>query len=381
MRQRLAALVRAFATSTSPATSMLSAGGAIYDGPMRYGAIAETPLEEQLLSAPQSPRAVFDTFLPLVQARAIMAAVRLGVFQSLRDSRRSRDELGRSLALDTEALELVLRVLVGSGYLTQEGDAYALSELARLTLLDDGPARVVAYVGLDELAWDWLGHTSDVVRDGHGIDMHSQLADSSSWATYQRAMLEIARQLAPLVAQTVPVKQGAQKLLDIAGSHGLFGALICREHPPMRSVVLDLPEAVEQSRQLATEEGLDDVVTHRAGDALVDDLGDGQDVVFLGNILHHFTPGQIEGLLERIRRALSPSGTVAIWEIRRPEPSDPPDIMGDGFALFFRVTSTARCYRTSEYLSWLTAAGFDDVQAHPLPVAPFQLLATGRVPS
>jgi hypothetical protein len=55
--------------------------------------------------------------------------------------------------------------------------------------------------------------------------------------------------------------------------------------------------------------------------------------------------------------------------------------MGDGFALLFRVTSTARCYTTGEYLSWLNGAGFEDVQAHPLPVAPFQLLSTGRAPS
>ena len=113
----------------------------------------------------------------------------------------------------------------------------------------------------------------------------------------------------------------------------------------------------------------------------MDDLGDGQDVVFLGNILHHFSPDQIGELLGRIRTALSPGGTVAIWELRRPERYDPPEIMGDAFALFFRVTSTARCYTTGEYLDWLKAAGFDAVQSHALPVAPFQLLATGRTPS
>ena len=54
--------------------------------------------------------------------------------------------------------------------------------------------------------------------------------------------------------------------------------------------------------------------------------------------------------------------------------------MGDGFALFFRVTSTARCYATGEYLDWLDAAGLEAVQSHALPVAPFQVLATGTAP-
>jgi ubiquinone/menaquinone biosynthesis C-methylase UbiE len=347
---------------------------------MRYGALGENSFEEQLLSAPQAPRALFDTFLPLVQARAIMAGVRLGVFEALREKSLSCEQLAGSLSVDPEALELVLRVLAGGDYLVREQDRYGLAEVSRQTLLAEAPARVVAYVGLDEMAWNWLGQTNEVVKTGRGIDMHRELDDPASWATYQAAMLEIARQLAPLVAQLVPVRPDAERVLDIAGSHGLFGALISRQHPPMRSVVLDLPAAVEQSRRLAREEGIDDVVTHVVGDALKDDLGEDHDVVFLGNILHHFTPAQIERLLERIMRALRADGTVAIWEVRRPEPTDPPDIMGDGFALFFRVTSTARCYTTGEYIDWLTAAGFVDVQAHPLPVAPFQLLATARKP-
>jgi cyclopropane fatty-acyl-phospholipid synthase-like methyltransferase len=128
----------------------------------------------------------------------------------------------------------------------------------------------------------------------------------------------------------------------------------------MRSEVLDLPEAVEQSRQLAHAEGLNDVVSHRTGNALTDDLGHGYDVVFLGNILHHFSPDQSKALLARIRNSMSPDGTVAIWESRRPESDAPPELAGDAFALFFRVTSTARCYATSEYTGCDASAALSD---------------------
>ena len=149
----------------------------------------------------------------------------------------------------------------------------------------------------------------------------------------------------------------------------------------MRSVVLDLPEAVAQSRQLAHEEGLDDVVRHVTGDTLVDDLGKGHDVVFLGNILHHFSPTEIAGLLARIKAALNPDGTIAIWEMRRPEPDAPPDVMGDGFALLFRVTSTRAATRRESIWIGSEKPEFIDVQAHPFPLAPFQVLATGRAPA
>jgi 2-polyprenyl-3-methyl-5-hydroxy-6-metoxy-1,4-benzoquinol methylase len=272
-------------------------------------------------------------------------------------------------------------VLACGGYAESEGERYRLTDLARATLLGDSPTRFTAFVGMNAWAWEPLGRLEDVLHSGRGMDMHRHLGDQGDWATYQAAMLENARRLAPLVAPLVPVRPEAEKLLDIAGSHGLFGALICREHPSMRSEVLDLAEAVEQSRGLAREEEIDDVVSHRVGDALVDDLGEGYDVVFLGNILHHFTPEQTGDLLGRIKKALNPAGTVAIWELRLPEPDEPPEIVGDAFALYFRVTSTARCYATSEYTSWLSEAGFKDVQLQPLPFAPFQLLATGRAPS
>src|SRR5215471_13437033 len=112
---------------------------------MRYGSIPENPFEERLLSVPQAPRALFDTFLPLVQARAIMAGLRLGVFEALRESAHTCEELASSLGLDPEALELVLRMLTGARYLVREGDSYALSETARWTLLADASTRVTAW--------------------------------------------------------------------------------------------------------------------------------------------------------------------------------------------------------------------------------------------
>jgi C-methyltransferase len=146
----------------------------------------------------------------------------------------------------------------------------------------------------------------------------------------------------------------------------------------MRSEVLDLPQAVEKSRKLAHAERIDDVVTHRVGNALTDDLGRDYDVVIISNLLHHFSPKESKHLLARVNGALSPEGTVAIWEGRQPEPDAPAELFGDAFALFFRLTSTARCYTASEYVAWLAAAGFSDVQVQPAPSAPFQVLVTGR---
>jgi len=347
---------------------------------MRYGPIADDAFEEQLLASPRAPMALFDSFVPLVQASALMAGVRHGVFEGLRAGPRTASELAVALGVDADTLELAMRVLTASNYLVPGGQGrFELSELARSTLLDDSAGRLTAWVAMLDMWWTDFAKMGDVIRTGHGVDHHGTLRDPTDWNTYQAAMLENARLMAPLVAPMVPVKPGAKRLLDIAGSHGLYGALIARAHPPMRSEVLDLPQAVEQARKLGSAEGLDDVVTYRAGDVLVDDLGADYDVVLLSNILHHFAPQQIVELLARVRRAISTAGTVAIWEVCQQDADDAqPDLIGDAFALFFRLTSTARCYTADEFTRWLTNAGFTDVQIQALPVGRSLILVTGR---
>jgi predicted O-methyltransferase YrrM len=335
-------------------------------------------MEQQALESGKFPLPVLDTLLPLVQTRAIMAAGRLGIFDGIGHESRTAGQLAHALSLDAECLELVLRVLQCAGYVTLERNQYRLTELARNTLLPDSPSKLSAYVEWSYFQWGWIEQLEDVVKTGEGADAHQTLGPSPNWAIYQRAMLEIAQMMAPAVASLVPIKAGAQKMLDIGGSHGLYGAMICRQQPPMRSEVLDLPEAVEHARKLAQEIGIDDVVTHRGGNALVDDLGGDYDLVFVADTAHHFTLDQNRDLFRRAESALTPSGTVAIWDYERPNPEAEPELAGDALALFFRITSTAQCYTSADYADWLESAGFVDVKPHPAPFAASHTLVTGR---
>jgi SAM-dependent methyltransferase len=227
--------------------------------------------------------------------------------------------------------------------------------------------------------WKIINRLEDVLQTGEGIDSHTNLGGHKEWAVYQQAMLETARPVAPWVAARVLVPDGAVRLLDIGGSHGLYGAAICRAHPPLRSEVLELPLAVESARRLAQAEGIDDVVTHRAGDVRVTDLGqEVVDVVFLGNLVHHFSVVENQALFRRIASALRPGGTVAIWDFEMPVTGSPPDLVADGLALFFRIGSSTRCYTTDELVTWLAVAGFTDIRVQPAP-PPAHLLLMGCV--
>ena len=347
---------------------------------MQYGAIPTSMAERIALAAGLVPIPVLDTLFGMLKARCIMAGVRLGLFESLAQEPRSAASMAAALRLDESCLDLLLRTLVFCGYLTVEGDRFALSALGRKSMVSGAPRELTGFVQWNYTQWAFAEHLESLVRTGKGLAFHETLQDADAWGHYQKAMLETARFDAPVLARHVPVREGATRLLDLGGSHGLMGATLCRKHQPMRSTVLDLPAAIEHARALALREGIDDVVEHRAGDLTRDDIGEGWDVVLLSNILHHFQPEQIVNILTRARRAMAPDGTVAIWEIERPKRSAPPS-EGDGVALFFRLTSTAGAYNGAEHAAWLESAGFDRTKIVKPRLSPGNVLVHARVPA
>src|SRR6266545_2165701 len=304
---------------------------------MNFGVIPETFLERVALWRRLVPIPILDLLFGPLKARTIMAGVRLGVFEALRDQSRTAAELADALRLDRVAIELLLRALTHVQYLEERKARYGLSPLARRTMVAGAPTELAGYARWNETQWRLLDQLETLARTGRGVDFHETLRDQQAWGHYQTAMLEVARFDAATLVRLTPIPAGATRLIDLAGGHGLLGAAICRRRPPMRSTVIDLPQALEHSRALAREAGHSDLVDYREGDLLNDPPRE-SDVALLANILHHFCPTQVTALLGRVRDVLRPGGTVAIWELESPRSGSRVD-HGDLVALFFRLSA------------------------------------------
>jgi hypothetical protein len=344
---------------------------------MKYGLIPTTLVERLALWFGKVPVPMLDALFGPLKTRAIMAGVQLGVFEAMREGEHSAADLAARLSLDADALEMLLRGLVVCDYMVQRGERFALSSLARRTMIAGAPMELTGFLRFNYAQWEFIEHLEELVRTGRGLDFHETMTSPERWRDYQRGMLEAARFDAPIVAARVPVANGATSLLDLAGSHGLYGAMICRRHPPMRSTVIDLPQAVAHARVIAHAEGLDDVVTHREGDLMTADLGRNHDVVLLSNILHHFVPERIVLVLQRVCTALKTGGTAAIWEIEAPKKGSRVT-GGDGAALYFRLASTAGAFHGDQYEEWLGLAGFSAVTITRPALSPGSVLVTAR---
>ena len=102
---------------------------------VKAGILPETLLERAALWLGVVPVPLVDLLFALLKARAIMSGVSLGVFEALRNGRRSAADLASALNCDEPALDRLLRTLVHSGYLAERAATYSLSPLARQTML------------------------------------------------------------------------------------------------------------------------------------------------------------------------------------------------------------------------------------------------------
>ena len=345
---------------------------------MRYGTIPRGLKERLAAFFGVVPYPMLDVLVAPLQARALIAASRASVFKALGDLKASTPDLARRLALDESCLDLVLRLLASMGYVKRRGSDWSLTRLGLKHFGPSAPNPLEDFAAFGAPQWEWISRLDEVLKTGRGVEIHRTL-QGPDWNLYQRAMAEGARDFAAFVAKELKVREGARVCLDVAGSHGLVGAAVCRVHQGLRSVVLEREEAIPEASKLAAELGIADVVSFRACDLLRDEYGEGADVVILANILHHFSPSVNREILGRAKRALRPEGSIGIFDIEAPRPGAPPEAAGDAAALFFRITSNSACFSGDDYVAWLEETGFSRPRVVRSLLLPSRLLVVARV--
>ncbi|HEX6862876.1 MAG TPA: class I SAM-dependent methyltransferase [Thermoanaerobaculia bacterium] len=324
---------------------------------MKLGPIPESLAERLAVALGLVPRPLAETLPTLLLTRSLLASARFGLPQALAAGALGAEEVAARCRTHPRATRVLLDTLVSLGYAELSDGRYGLTADGRRWLLPDSPQSLHDSLLYRYLEWDWIARLDDFVRTGEALDIHAEMT-SGQWALYQRGMADVARLGTPEQAQRIPVPAGARDLLDIGGSHGLLSAALCRKHPGLRAVVLDLPEALEHAAPILAREGVGDRVVHRPGNVLAEDLGaEAWDVVLLSNLAHHFDGATNRELARRIARALRPGGVFAIVEIlRRDSPTESGQV-GALLGLYFALTSESGTWSFEEMAAWQLDAG------------------------
>ncbi len=346
---------------------------------MRLGIVAENLMERLILKLNVAPTPLLETQIAFSMARSIMTGVKLGVFEAAADGPRTAAAIAQTCGAHAGATEKLLNTLTACGYFMFRNGCYGLTPKSTKWLLRRSPNNLCDKLLFQFNEWDTVECYEEFVRTGKPQHAHEAAVSEEYWNTYQRGMRSLAGLAADEVASGFPIPPNARNMLDIGGSHGYYSVCVCRKHPNLKSVILDLPDAVKQAAPILAEEGMGDRVSHRPGNALTDDLGEETvDIVFMSQLVHHFTDEQNRALMKKIARALRGNGVCVMLDSIRPKTP------GDGgqaaalLDLYFAMLSESGTWPIETMQDWLQCAGLTPLKPVWLRTLPGGALVAGR---
>lgn len=270
-----------------------------------------------LLRLDKGPAPILDLF-GAAGFEAVTLALDLGVFEALEGEKLPVYELADRLDVDEDGARMLLGFLDAQGYVVGDDGRYRNTRMTTKWLTEASETNMAPWFEFwNELVFPfWNDHLETAVREGEPPRTIYEWFDEepARWETAQRGFRAAASLVVDEVADAIDVPEGATRVLDVGGGHGLYAIELCRTRPDLSATVFDYPEALEVARTEIAEARLGDRVNVASGDYWTDDLGDGYDLALAFNVVHAHDAGENRRLFERIGAAVEPGGRIAILD-------------------------------------------------------------------
>lgn len=331
---------------------------------MKPGAVPSSPIEWVLLKANQIPTPLIDTFSAMMNAKAILAANELGLFNELAEGSCPPNTLAQRLGATERGIADLTDALCANGYLTRDEDRLDLTDVSRKWLVRSSPE----YIGhmlehVNDLWGVWL-KLEEAIRIGRppASDYSDWLNDENCRPILRRHILGLrdsARFTAPELVRNFEFSTASPRLLDIGGGHAGYAIAFCEQNPYLTATVFDLAPTAEIGREIVERERMSERVKFHVGDFLRDDFEQGYDAALYFNIIHNFSEKDNRLVLGKTFNALRPGGVLAVWDMFKAK-DDERDIVPALMALHMLVASGGTSYLLDDVIRWLTEIGFKD---------------------
>jgi SAM-dependent methyltransferase len=326
---------------------------------------------------------LWDTFTGYQHTAALKAAIELDVFGQIAAGTTTIDGLAARCQAAPRGLRALLNFLVVDGFLTRDGERYALSPTAAAFLVPDTVGYIGAaatFIASPMIVEGFTRLTDAVRRGGTAVPDDGTLApDHPVWVEFARAMSGIAGLTAVMLANLLDIEHTpVRRVLDVAAGHGMFGITLARLNPSVEVTALDWRNVLAVAEEHARAAGVTARFRTLTGSAFEVPFGDGYDLVLLPNFLHHFDPATCERLLTKTRAALAPGGRVVIVEfIPDDDRLGPPDAVRFSLVML-SGTPAGDAYTFAEYQRMLRNTGFSPPTIHDLPPTPARVILAAR---
>ena len=337
---------------------------------MKLAPVAQNLKEWIALKADLVPVPLAHTHISFMLSKAVLDATELNVFESFKDGPKNLDQAAGDLKLDKRALKSLLNVLISTGYFNYRNEKYSLTKHSRKWCLKESPDSLYYQQLFNNVCWKWMEYFPEFLKTGKGLQFHNTF-NESEWDSYQKGMENVANGTSKAAIKMAPSMNSPGKMLDIGGSHGVYSAEFCKKYPELKSIILDLPPAVEKAEPLLRNHYKGNNISYRKGNALSDDFGNEEfDLIFMSSLMHHFSMDENNSVTKKIAGALKKNGYFIIQEFIRPEPSDKMEMVGAVLDLFFNLSSTSGNWSKEELIQFQNQAGLKPVKVNSFLTLP-----------
>jgi len=301
--------------------------------------------------------------------KATTTAIRLGLFEALEQGAAVPAIVAGRCAASEKGVRRLLEVLEPLGYVARRGDVFANTPLTERWMLRSSPECLAdLFLMFDDMGARWDNLDESVRAGQSAVDVEAWLAArKDGFRNYHSGLRAVASLLAPEIVARVPLPEGARRLLDLGGSHGLYAARFCRKHRQLSATVMDLPSARESAEETILREEMQGRVAFRHGDFSKDDLGTEWDVILLFAVARTMSAESLKVLLRRIRESLAAGGRLVLMDQLDEKPGSPfkrANARVIHLELFH--SSPGDVHSSSDLRRWILAEGFRSARYVPL---------------
>ena len=315
-----------------------------------------------------TPERFFNAINAYQQTEAIKAAIELEIFTAIAEGNVQAASIAKRCQAAERGVRILCDFLTIHGFLTKDGDTYVLAPDSALFLDRHSPAYVGGAIEflLTSRVREGNARITEAVRQGGTALGEGTLArENPDWVRFAKAMMPLMQMPAEIMATELRKGGEAQKVLDVAAGHGIFGIAVAKQNPAAHVYAADWKNVLEVASKNAQALGVADRYHLLPGSAFETDFGANYDLVLITNFLHHFDPPTCTGFMRKVHSALKPGGRAAIAElVPNPDRITPPTAAAFSM-MMLATTPRGDAYTLVELESISKNAGFTRVELAP----------------
>jgi 2-polyprenyl-3-methyl-5-hydroxy-6-metoxy-1,4-benzoquinol methylase len=312
-----------------------------------------------------TPERFFNAINAYQQTEAIKAAIELEIFTAIAEGNVQPASIAKRCQAAERGVRILCDFLTIHGFLTKDGDTYVLAPDSALFLDRHSPAYMGGAIEflLTSRVREGNARITEAVRQGGTALGEGTLErENPDWVRFAKAMMPLMQMPAEIMATELRKGGEAQKVLDIAAGHGIFGIAVAKQNPAAHVYAADWKNVLEVASKNAQGLGVADRYHLLPGSAFETDFGTNYDLILITNFLHHFDPPTCTGFMRKVHSALKPGGRAAIAElVPNPDRITPPTAAAFSM-MMLATTPRGDAYTLAELESISKNAGFTRVE-------------------